>query len=366
MALRTPTPVPLIAEQEALLNSIRLHPDEDTPRLAYADMLDEIGGGSNKARAEFIRLQVRLDAGGGDLPNRKDLQAKVGKLLRRHRREWEGAVRVEGVKDVKFCRGFVDSLTTTADVFVQAGGEWWDEHPIRHVRLEEVCGSVDRVAAVPHIDNVRSLWLADEFGERELRPLAESPRPGGAGYFPALETLYVGGWTDDDDFEWDGASALAECHMPRLRELHLLDFLEGDAGAAALAGAPWFAGIETLDIYTSLIGDAGLVTLLTSSPRKKLSDLTVGYSRVTAQGLHALAELRSAPPLRWLCLAGSRQWVNDPDYPLSPDWAVDTDRVGAVLRKYPTLRISLKGCPIPPHTQTELKKRFGDRVRVGP
>lgn len=208
----------------------------------YADLLDEIGGDVNRAQAEFIRLQIRLESDGADLPNREKLHARASALLKRYRRKWEGPVWVEGVTDVEFRRGFVDSLTTTADVFVRCGAEWWNTHPIPKVRLEEVRGSVERVVAAPHLDNVRDLWLADEFRGRDLRPLAQSLRPGGAGRFPALETLHIGGWTEDEDFDWDGVSALAACHMPRLRELELINLIEDDRGADVVAGAPWFEG----------------------------------------------------------------------------------------------------------------------------
>src|SRR4051794_27217534 len=42
---------------EAFLGDIIEHPDDDAPRLVYADWLDENG---NPERAEFIRAQVRL------------------------------------------------------------------------------------------------------------------------------------------------------------------------------------------------------------------------------------------------------------------------------------------------------------------
>jgi uncharacterized protein (TIGR02996 family) len=43
-----------MSDEAALLSAITAHPDEDTPRLAYADWLDE-----NEAplQAEFIRVQ---------------------------------------------------------------------------------------------------------------------------------------------------------------------------------------------------------------------------------------------------------------------------------------------------------------------
>src|SRR5262245_12883262 len=44
-------------EQQGLLAAILAEPDDDVPRLVYADWLDEHG---DEARAEFIRVQVEL------------------------------------------------------------------------------------------------------------------------------------------------------------------------------------------------------------------------------------------------------------------------------------------------------------------
>src|SRR5207249_8060556 len=49
-----------MARDEAFLQAIVENPDDDTPRVVYADWLDEHG---DAARAEFIRLQVRLSGG---------------------------------------------------------------------------------------------------------------------------------------------------------------------------------------------------------------------------------------------------------------------------------------------------------------
>jgi uncharacterized protein (TIGR02996 family) len=53
----TPAELPATSDGAALLAAIVAHPDEDTPRLMYADWLDESGEG---ARAEFIRVQCEL------------------------------------------------------------------------------------------------------------------------------------------------------------------------------------------------------------------------------------------------------------------------------------------------------------------
>jgi uncharacterized protein (TIGR02996 family) len=46
-----------MTERDALYRAVMLHPDDDTPRLVFADYLDENGEGD---RAEFIRTQIEL------------------------------------------------------------------------------------------------------------------------------------------------------------------------------------------------------------------------------------------------------------------------------------------------------------------
>src|SRR5262245_49226458 len=46
-----------MSDRDALLAAIRAQPDEDTPRLAFADYLDEF---DEAPRAAFVRAQVEL------------------------------------------------------------------------------------------------------------------------------------------------------------------------------------------------------------------------------------------------------------------------------------------------------------------
>lgn len=50
-----------MSDEEALLAAIVANPDEMTPRLVYADWLDEGGDEIGKIRAEFIRLTHRMN-----------------------------------------------------------------------------------------------------------------------------------------------------------------------------------------------------------------------------------------------------------------------------------------------------------------
>ena len=58
-----PSGASVMNEEAAFLYAICKYPDEDLPRLAFADWLDEQGGSANTAWAELIRVQVALARG---------------------------------------------------------------------------------------------------------------------------------------------------------------------------------------------------------------------------------------------------------------------------------------------------------------
>src|SRR5215207_1950535 len=67
--------------QAALLRAIAANPDEDTPRLVFADYLDELGTPEAAARAEFIRLSVRAAELPRDSPDRDPVTRRIDQLL---------------------------------------------------------------------------------------------------------------------------------------------------------------------------------------------------------------------------------------------------------------------------------------------
>jgi uncharacterized protein (TIGR02996 family) len=92
-----------MSDPDALLSAITANPDEDTPRLVYADWLDEHG---EAERAEFIRVQCKLE----HLPRTSD----EGKLLAEREKHLQAKLFRHLVKlgnrTLKYRRGFVDTI----------------------------------------------------------------------------------------------------------------------------------------------------------------------------------------------------------------------------------------------------------------
>jgi uncharacterized protein (TIGR02996 family) len=71
----------LLAQHEAFLRAIFDAPDDDTPRLVYADFLQENG---DEDRAAYIRYACELAGCADDDPRREPILAAATQLLRQH------------------------------------------------------------------------------------------------------------------------------------------------------------------------------------------------------------------------------------------------------------------------------------------
>src|SRR6476469_3629321 len=95
-------------EEARLLARVCAEPDDDLPRLVYADWLDEHGD----PRGEFIRVQIAL--------SRREDRAEVSladrerDLLYHHRSDWLARLDEHWRGDAVFERGFVDQVTVRA------------------------------------------------------------------------------------------------------------------------------------------------------------------------------------------------------------------------------------------------------------
>src|SRR5262245_35526059 len=121
------------AEEQALLAEIAQRPGDDTPRLVYADWLDDHARGQeDHDRAEFIRLQCRaaeLGTTGVDWHWDVDPDGREEALLKKHRKRWlEVLPKWARRHGDRFDRGFPAHVHLTGNVedLVRMAEKWKD------------------------------------------------------------------------------------------------------------------------------------------------------------------------------------------------------------------------------------------------
>src|SRR5262245_7442868 len=129
----------------ALLEAIRANPDEDTPRLAYADWLDESATTeADPARARFIRLQVERATIGPRrrsplLARAEQLDAEVATLLNRFRDVWLEALPAAARRPLSdeflFSRGFLNMVQLSAAEVPTGSPGPWAREPVAYAAL---------------------------------------------------------------------------------------------------------------------------------------------------------------------------------------------------------------------------------------
>jgi uncharacterized protein (TIGR02996 family) len=195
-----------MSDESALLAAIVTHPDEDTPRLMYADWLQENG---QPDRAEFIRLQCAVGAD-------EEAEERAFELEDRNRGKWlAGLPQFAGAR-WEFRRGFPEHLDVPAEQFMERYGRFVAVPWLRSLCLQTFV----RNAAVDFVNGPwNPRWL-----ELELRA---------TGYEHLTRAV----------------SAVASC--PQARQLKALRFVAFDlspSGVAALANSPHLDGLRILGV----------------------------------------------------------------------------------------------------------------------
>jgi uncharacterized protein (TIGR02996 family) len=224
---------------DAFLQDILAHPEDDAPRLIFADWLEEQGDAESVARAEFIRVQCALAA--AQLPEEKrgDLVRREQQILDEWTEQWVRPIR-RLVRSWSFHRGFIDEASMLAHIFLKHAGRLFRRTPIQHLRLW--------VYRVPRewtifIQPVSMASLADSKHLGRLRSLNLSENQ--------LESR-------------DIRALLVSEHLTSLTDLDLSHNRIGDSGVRALAASPLLRKLERLDLRGNDFGSGGLRALALS------------------------------------------------------------------------------------------------------
>jgi uncharacterized protein (TIGR02996 family) len=270
----------------ALLDAVKDHPDDDTPRLILADWLDEQGTPLDAERAQIIREDIaahRLDPHGLWLANQRLTEADHARrcdLLNR----WLGPLAECGA--VWLERG-LPLLRIKGQSLLKP-----DLHPVfdgeafvfvQSVTLTGVGGyRAEKLAELPILRRFPGLSLSpfSGFGSDVSVKLLGSANLSGLRTL-SLTTSRIG---------VAGATALANNPaLVRLRKLELRRNKLVDKAVVAIASSPHLARLERLDLYQNLIGDTGAFALAaaTAFPALRQLDLRVN-PRLTDRGRDAL------------------------------------------------------------------------------
>lgn len=216
-------------------------PEDDVPRLIYADWLEERGD----PLGSLIRIQCELARLEKQGTRYIDLRLEEWNLLHEYCEEWDGSL-AKWVSSFERRRGFVERVALPYAKFHERAEMLFDEHPIRDLTLEGRPDRLTRILEEPLMLRVEALSLAflDDEG---LRFVVESP------YLENLKSLRF----FDGRFTRAGLRALAwYADWPRLKELSMAGCVsrliyDKVVGCNLLAETDRLSHVERLDLSSN-------------------------------------------------------------------------------------------------------------------
>jgi uncharacterized protein (TIGR02996 family) len=263
--------------ERELLAAIIAAPDDDAPRLVYADWLTQRGD----PRGEFITIQLELaklcDA---DDAQTAALRAREADLLSKHKRAWVGrfgGTKIQHGSTAKtwtktnptkwdFERGFVAWCSMKSADFVRNAPALLEAEPLRRAHLTDA--GIGNLARVPEIAMLRELDL------RRVRLKTTVATLVRATCFRNLEVLGL----EQCGLGVKATAVFAKADPERLPKLFALELANnglGDAGAKLLAAAPILRQIRWLDLSNNNIGDAGARAIAESPYLERIEYLDI-------------------------------------------------------------------------------------------
>lgn len=224
-------------------------PEDDLPRLRYADWLDECCD----PLGEFIRVQCRLAQLPANDVSVLELETRERALLAEFESDWTGDLK-DMVDWWTFRRGFVEEIGTSTNRFFANACSLFHLAPIQEVHLSRVKDQL----VVPLVDLA---FLQHTFS------LNLSIRD-------------------------EGACLLA--HSPLLAHVHELNLSSsciGDVGLKALAASPHLFELRELDLAANHISSSGVRALANSPLARQLQVLHLSACKnVTQEAVLGLAQ----------------------------------------------------------------------------
>jgi uncharacterized protein (TIGR02996 family) len=291
-----------VSEGQALLAAILAAPDDDVPRLVYADWCEEQG---HAARAEFVRAELEVAKLRGDeiaapsdweQPRYRPLRERAEALWRANAVCWyPGLGRFTG--EISTHRGFPYHAAMSVRRFLQHGEALFALAPsIVDIFLDKLGKNTPALAACPALAHVRHLtFFETPFRAREADQFFASPHLANLRSFKIPYT----------DTQMGAPGALALARSPSLTALEHLDVFNHaifDSGAAALLEADALASLRSLRLGNNGLSDQTAFALARASRLDRLVSLDLDRNHLTARGVEAICQANHLAGLEYLDL----------------------------------------------------------------
>ncbi len=336
----------------AMLDGVKSCPEDNDARLVLADWLEEHAETeAERARAEFVRLQVHLAALPDSHPDLDALRERQGRLEQAFRVEWLGALHADSLR-VSFQRGLVRLRADCdpagrRDLLAASrapGWPWVEELELRDLNSADLASQIEAsslaqvaklsllgnsfnrstarqlVETVPFYQLSTLILRGNRVDAAAIQALAEAPflgqltafTMGGSFRIRAAEIrtlVHSAGWKrltcldlGNNQLSTDGMIAItASSVMKGVRRLCLYQNSLGPREASVLAQAPFLAGLTSLDLNNNSLGDKGAQALAESPYLSQLVSLSLDFNGIREEGVRFLVE--STNLARLTCLS---------------------------------------------------------------
>ncbi|HYH68204.1 MAG TPA: TIGR02996 domain-containing protein [Urbifossiella sp.] len=297
-----------MTDRDALYAAVLAAPDDDTPRLVFADYLDDTGVRADGIRARFVRNQVALARAEPWSDEFDTLYRATAPVEDHYRKAW--ATGIDGIvipDGNAFDRGFLGRVTCFSKRFVADAAKLFAAHPVRAVKFSAMnstrgAATAAELAASPFLARLHTIQLSGRaVDDAYVSVVGQSPHAAG-----------VRGLTLGDC----GATAAAVGRFGSpsflgLRELELWNVVYGTNDAKAVAKSRSLAALTALrvchgaDAADVPIRGPGAVALAESPHLRGLIELELRNQELRKKGAEAFAAAYAWPGLKQLFLRGN-------------------------------------------------------------
>ena len=298
-----------LTESEASFQrAILASPNNFTPRLVYADWLDEH---DRSIESQLLRLEAELHTYPIDDPRRASLRSRVWDLQREYDVLWQQRLPIlRGVVWGQVVHGVLNRVQLSLNVNAVIPEGLFAFLPMMQLHIDRLTPrqaarlanraelrslvalsassrelTEDALVALlesPHLTSLATLQLNSmQLGDRTTETISKSPALTG------LQRLDLSGNTLSGV---SGRLIAGSTTLIHLRSLSLYRNDLGDMGIVPLADAPHLRSLESLELMNTQMGDRGIERLTQTGILQSVREINLCYNQIADRGAIALAK----------------------------------------------------------------------------